>query len=135
MRQGLLERVFQGAGPALVGIICLSYIQFLHWKTGFPAVYNLVKDWHVRDLQGKRQRSGDLLVQVFDFCTILFPKQSLCFTYTAAITCYLRYFGYPAQMIIGVTTRPFTAHSWVKCETVRCWNSLNTDAFTQIDCI
>ena len=135
MHQGRIKRFLNGAGPAVVGIACLCYIHYLQWNSGFPAVYNLVKDWQIRDLRGKRQRNGELLVQVFDLCAIAIPRQSRCLTYTAAITCYLRYFGYPAQMVIGVMMRPFSAHSWVRCESVQCWNSLNTEAFTQIDCI
>jgi hypothetical protein len=128
----MLRRLLGNAYPVLVSFRCLLIIHFLLWRGGFPAVYKKVKEWR---LSPRVPSDGEELARLFDSCSILFPRQNLCLTHSAAATCYLRSFGFPANLILGVRTLPFSAHAWIECSDVRCWITSASDDYCRIDCI
>jgi len=47
---------------------------------------------------------------------IWYWKESLCLQRSAALTCLLKRYGVPAQMVIGAQQMPFKAHAWVEVD-------------------
>jgi hypothetical protein len=81
----------------------------------FPALYNKVRSYPVRDLP----TSADITVRIcaaVDMASIWYWKEVLCLQRSAATTCLLKRHGVRAQMILGAQQMPFKAHAWVEVE-------------------
>jgi hypothetical protein len=51
-----------------------------------------------------------------DLACIWYWKEVLCLQRSAALTCLLKRFGVPAQMVIGTQHMPFKSHAWVEVD-------------------
>lgn len=49
-----------------------------------------------------------------DQALLFYFRRVRCLQYAAALVCLLRFHGYDAELVIGVTQRPFRAHAWVE---------------------
>jgi hypothetical protein len=95
----------------------LKLIEFdLYLARGdFEPLYKRVRNCPI----GERPISATSVEQIcsaVDMACIWYRKEVLCLQRSAAATCLLRYFGVPAQMIIGAQQMPFKAHAWVEVE-------------------
>jgi len=66
---------------------------------------------------GKRHFTPDAvdrIVVAVNHACVWYPKRSLCLQRSAVLTCMLRRYGFPAQMVIGTQRLPFKAHAWVE---------------------
>lgn len=58
--------------------------------------------------------SSQAICRSVDLACLWYWKEVLCLQRSAATTCLLRKYGFPAQLIIGVQTIPFKSHAWVE---------------------
>jgi hypothetical protein len=56
----------------------------------------------------------DRVCEAVNNACVWYPKRVLCLQRSAVITCMLRHYGVPAQMIIGAQKLPFKAHAWIE---------------------
>ena len=56
----------------------------------------------------------DRIVVAVNHACVWYPKRSLCLQRSAVLTCMLRRYGFPAEMVIGTQRLPFKAHAWVE---------------------
>lgn len=87
--------------------------------SGFNALCSLVRRFPVRrsgeaDPEALRQA----LCLEINRAAILYFREVLCLQRSAAVTCFLRWRGIPAEMVIAVQKMPFRAHAWVECDGV-----------------
>ena len=47
---------------------------------------------------------------------VWYPRRAECLQRSAVLTCLLRLYGLPAQMVIGTQKLPFRAHAWVELD-------------------
>lgn len=81
----------------------------------FPAAYRLIKQWPVRHrffFSGRPNAST--IVVALNRASVMLPVRTFCLTYSAALVVLLRSYGTPAELVIGVTNRPFGGHAWVE---------------------
>lgn len=79
----------------------------------FARLHRIVRGWKVAD----RTASPDVIERVCDAINracVWYPKQALCLQRSAVMTCLLRSYGVPAQMVLGAQRIPFKAHAWVE---------------------
>jgi hypothetical protein len=56
------------------------------------------------------------LCQAMDMATIWYWREALCLQRSAALTCLLKRYGVPAQLVIGAQQMPFRSHAWVEID-------------------
>jgi len=47
---------------------------------------------------------------------VWYPKRVLCLQRSAVVTCMLRRYGVPAQLVMGAQKVPFKAHAWTEVD-------------------
>jgi len=47
---------------------------------------------------------------------VWYPRRAECLQRSAVLTCLMRRYGLPAQMVIGTQKLPFRAHAWVELD-------------------
>jgi hypothetical protein len=95
-------------------VLMLTVADALLKFAGFSALHATVKQWKPRQ---PSPRDSEVITRVCDTverACVWHPKQKLCLQRSAAVTCLLRSFGVPAEMVIGVHKMPFYGHSWVE---------------------
>jgi len=93
----------------------LKLIQFDLYlaRRNFAALYDKVRKCPL----GKKTPPPDAVERIcaaLDMAGIWYWKESLCLQRSAALTCLLKRYGVPAQMVIGAQQMPFKAHAWVE---------------------
>lgn len=93
----------------------LKLIQFDLYlgRKSFSALYSKVRNFP----KGKKAPSPDALEKIcaaVDIACIWYWKEALCLQRSSALTCLLKKYGVPAQMVIGAQQMPFKAHAWVE---------------------
>jgi hypothetical protein len=84
-------------------------------KKDFAALYKKVRSYPV----STKTPTPDALARIcaaMDMACIWYWKEALCLQRSAALTCLLKRYGVPAQMIIGAQQMPFKAHAWVEVD-------------------
>jgi len=102
---------------ALLGLI--SY-DFLLKIVGFGCIHHIVNCWPLR----RRNISDKVGVQQICTCVcsavdraqVYYFKQILCLQRSVIITCLLRCFGVPAEMVVAARMMPFQSHAWVEVD-------------------
>jgi hypothetical protein len=95
-----------------------SYLELLSFeyslfRKDFSAIYDRVGNTPVRALR-QRTIMPEQVCQSVNLAAILYFKPVLCLQRSAATTCLLKKYGFPAEMVIGVQQFPFLAHAWVE---------------------
>jgi hypothetical protein len=73
------------------------------------------------------------LLAALDRVVILNIRNMRCLQYAAAAACFLRSYGFPASMVIGVRHRPFSSHAWVELDGQVIAGKEDLEAYTVID--
>jgi hypothetical protein len=56
----------------------------------------------------------DTICAALNNACVWYPRRAECLQRSAVLTCLLRRYGLPAQMVIGTQKLPFRAHAWVE---------------------
>lgn len=96
-----------GAYACLLAVHCLM-------KTGFGRLHRVITK--LKPLRARQRISTKAIVAAVDNARIFYFTQVRCLQYAAAIVCLARLHGWPAELVIGVTERPFFAHAWVELD-------------------
>lgn len=99
-------------------LILRAYLMVLSFelyvlRDDFPSLHERVRKRNVAHAEpsfGPVER----MIRAVDLACVWYPKQVLCLQRSAATTCLLRRFGFPAQLVIGTQSLPFKAHAWVE---------------------
>jgi hypothetical protein len=92
----------------------LALFQFVGACGGFRIRRYAVSRWPVAKIQKTDQKVlSNLCLTVTKAC-VWFPKLSKCLQQSTATTCFLRQYGFSAEMVIGVHKMPFSSHAWVE---------------------
>jgi hypothetical protein len=79
----------------------------------FPGLLKRVRD-HPARRRISHQISPAKICSAIDLIAIFHHREIQCLQRSAATTCLLRDYGFPARMLIGARTLPFRAHAWVE---------------------
>lgn len=137
-RQSSLQPEREGAHASLMQILMaallLLFVIALLRIRKFAAVYDFVKQWptRCRFALAREPREADL-VQAVHHASVLIPIRTLCLVYSAALAVLLRSYGIRADLVIGVTHRPFAGHTWVEVEGRIIGESKYTDTCVVLD--
>src|ERR1700732_4490197 len=58
----------------------------------------------------------DRVCEAVNNACVWYPKRVLCLQRSVVITCMLRHYGVPAQMVMGAQKAPFKAHAWTEVD-------------------
>jgi hypothetical protein len=101
-------------------LVLRAYLQLIKFdfylaRGDFAVLYSKVRERPVRN-GFKNRYSIDQICHAMDVACIWYRKEVLCLQRSAAAACLLRYYGVPAQMVIGAQPVPFRAHAWVEVD-------------------
>jgi hypothetical protein len=104
-------------------------MRFLMWKAllallafdlfGFGRNFGTMHRFVSRRKVAPRLVSPDAVDRVCDAVNnacVWYPKRVLCLQRASVITCMLRHYGVPAQMVLGAQKVPFKAHAWTEVD-------------------
>ena len=97
---------------ALIGLLAFDLLLL---GRNFTRLHRVVRNWKVADRQAPRD-IVDRACQAVNYACVWYPKRALCLQRSAVMTCLLRGYGVPAQMVLGAQRLPFKAHAWVEVE-------------------
>ena len=97
---------------ALTGLLAFDLLLL---GRNFTRLHRVVRNWKVADRQAPRD-IVDRACQAVNYACVWYPKRALCLQRSAVMTCLLRGYGVPAQMVLGAQRLPFKAHAWVEVE-------------------
>lgn len=81
----------------------------------FRVIHGKVRNYPIR----RKKYHADAVERIchaVDIACIWYWKTALCLQRSAALTCLLKEYGVPAEMVIGAQQMPFRAHAWVEVE-------------------
>jgi hypothetical protein len=84
-------------------------------RQDFKGLYERVRQCTIRSA-AEEANALSRLCEAMDLACIWYWKHALCLQRSAALTCLLKRYGVPAQMIIGAQHIPFRAHAWVEVD-------------------
>jgi hypothetical protein len=93
----------------------LIYFDFYLRRGNFAALYQKVRNYPIRKPNDSVNTTEKICAAV-DIACIWYWKEVLCLQRSATSTCLLRFYGVPAQFIIGAQQMPFRAHAWVEVD-------------------
>jgi hypothetical protein len=97
-------------GKALIGLLSFDLFCF---RSKFSRVHNLVKAWPLSGCEVTSDTTN-LLAHAVDLACVWYPRRVRCLQRSAVLTCLLRIYGIPGQMVIGAQIAPFRAHAWTE---------------------
>lgn len=95
----------------------LLYCDALMQMKGFDSLHSRVRSARTQEVADIRNSPGELS-HLIDLACVLYFKQVFCLQRSAALTLLLRYFGYPARLVLGVQLVPYQSHAWVHLDGV-----------------
>lgn len=101
-------------------LVLRAYFQLVRFdfylaRGDFAVLYGKVRKHPVRN-EFRRTLSIDQICHAVDIACVWYWKRALCLQRSAAVTCLLRCYGVPAQMVIGAQAVPFRAHAWAEVD-------------------
>jgi hypothetical protein len=93
----------------------LIYFDFYLARGNFAALYEKVRNYPITK-PNDRVNTTEKICAAVDIACIWYWKEVLCLQRSATSTCLLRFYGVPAQLIIGAQQMPFRAHAWVEVD-------------------
>ena len=93
----------------------LIYFDFYLARGNFAALYQKVRNYPIRK-PNDPVNTTEKICAALDIACIWYWKEVLCLQRSATSTCLLRFYGVPAQLIIGAQQMPFRAHAWVEVD-------------------
>jgi hypothetical protein len=97
-----------------------AYSQLLRFerylvRRDFGSLYETVRQQAIGGAQLSAPSVEEICAAV-DLASAWYWKHVLCLQRSAALTCLLRHYRRPAQMILGAQQSPFRAHAWVELD-------------------
>jgi hypothetical protein len=101
-------------------LVLQAYLRLIHFdlylaRGNFQALYEKVRQYPARQVTRQAYTEVQICAAVDGAC-IWYWKEVLCLQRSAATTCQLRRYGFPAELVIGAKQMPFRAHAWVELE-------------------
>jgi hypothetical protein len=96
-------------------ILALATYDLFRLGTDFARIRRFVLSWKVR----RRFHPAEIVDQAcraLRYARVWYPKRVRCLQRSAVLTCFLRHYGIPAQMVMGSQKIPFKAHAWAEVE-------------------
>lgn len=101
-------------------LVLQAYLKLIQFdvflaRKNFSALYSKVRRYPI----AKKTPPADAVGRIcyaMDMACIWYWKEALCLQRSAALTCLLKRYGVPAQMVIGAQQMPFKAHAWVEVD-------------------
>ena len=99
----------------------VMFYDLLLARDDFPGIHRRVEKYPVRngllpnnpvdaeEIRGK-------ICSTLNIACVWYPRRAECLQRSAVLTCLLRHYGFPAQMVIGTQKLPFRAHAWVELD-------------------
>jgi len=90
-------------------------------RDDFPGIHRRVQKYPIRN-NGKPmnaidvEEARDKICATLNIACVWYPRRAECLQRSAVLTCLLRRYGFPAQMVIGTQKLPFRAHAWVELD-------------------
>jgi hypothetical protein len=97
------------------GLLVLLAFDVLGFNGNFPKMLKFVRSRRVSRRTSQPDAVNRICDAVNNAC-VWYPKRVLCLQRSAVITCMLRYYGVPAQMVMGAQKLPFKAHAWTEVD-------------------
>src|SRR5882762_8628978 len=94
-------------------LLSLLAFDLLGFGRNFAKMHKFVSSRKVAQRQASTNAVDRVCEAVNNAC-VWYPKRVLCLQRSAVITCILRFYGVPAQMVMGAQKVPFKAHSWTE---------------------
>ncbi|HYT20938.1 MAG TPA: lasso peptide biosynthesis B2 protein [Candidatus Polarisedimenticolia bacterium] len=98
----------------------VMFYDILLARDDFPGIHRRVERYPLR--KGKNapitklaeEDTVDTVCRALNNACVWYPRRAECLQRSAVVTCLLRRYGVPAQMVIGTQKLPFRAHAWVE---------------------
>ena len=96
----------------------VMFYDMLLARDDFPGIHRRVQKYPI----GKKSPADEVEVEAIrdSICGALnnacvwYPRRAECLQRSAVLTCLMRAYGLPAEMVIGTQKLPFRAHAWVE---------------------
>ena len=129
-RHGLRSPTVQ---VAIAFLVLLFFVVLLRLRK-FPGLHWVVQRWPTRRRHGSsRMVAPEEIVAALDCALVWLPVRPLCLAYSAALVILLRSHAFAAELVIGVTNRPFGGHAWVESQGQIVGPSAYTDSCVVLD--
>lgn len=97
-----------------VAFIGLVLVDLTVKIAGFKSLHKLIRRCpSLRKAEPNSENAARICTAV-DRASIYYFKRAWCLQRSATTVCFLRLFGFPAELVIGVRKMPFYAHAWVE---------------------
>lgn len=98
----------------------LMFYDLLLARDDFPGIHRRVQKFTVSTRKPKSaidaEEIRDRVCSTLNNAAVWYPRRAECLQRSAVLTCLLRRYGLPAQMVIGTQKLPFRAHAWVELD-------------------
>src|SRR5271154_2998292 len=95
----------------------LMFYDLLLARDDFPEIHRRVQKFPLNSKKPKSvieaEEMRDRINGTLNNAAVWYPRRAECLQRSAVLTCLLRRYGLPAQMVIGTQKLPFRAHAWV----------------------
>jgi Transglutaminase-like superfamily len=100
----------------------------------FPGLYLFVRTKKTRHVSAipNTTKIGTLALAM-QIASVWLPLRTYCLTYSAALVCFLRDHGVPAELVIGIRQRPFQGHAWIEYDGLVIGDSTDRRNYTVLD--
>ena len=100
---------------------------------GLSGLHRYAKSFGVRNDSHSRC-DPDLCISHFQLARHLYPNpNATCLHLACACALLMRRYGLPAEIVIGVTSRPFFAHAWVDLCGVSVFGTVDASRYTVME--
>jgi hypothetical protein len=102
-------------------LFLVMFYDLLLARDDFPGIHRRVQKFPLRNkLKPKNaidaEETRDKICRTLNNACVWYPRRAECLQRSAVLTCLLRRYGLPAQMVIGTQKLPFRAHAWVELD-------------------
>jgi len=98
----------------------VMFYDLLLARDDFPGIHRRVQEYPIgRKLPATAvdaEAMRETICSALNNACVWYPRRAECLQRSAVLTCLLRRYGLPAQMVIGTQKLPFRAHAWVELD-------------------
>ena len=99
----------------------VMFYDLLLARDDFPGIHRRVEKYPIRNglLPNNPVDAEEVREKIYatlNIACVWYPRRAECLQRSAVLTCLLRRYGFPAQMVIGTQKLPFRAHAWVELD-------------------
>lgn len=138
---GICARFYSSGQPSkgsdIRNMIYASYHLLRAWfilnSGGFKALDLKTRCFRVAISNASCIPSIENLIAVFQKVVLFDLTDARCLQHSAALTCFLRGNGIPAECVIGIKVEPFVAHAWVELNGMVVAGTTRRSSYVAID--